>query len=71
MQSLVDARTYYILNIDVYMGQLPDGPFQVSNILLLLQYPKQTVHNWYTSCDLLFKLGDVHKITAVSTIIKN
>lgn len=29
--SLVDAKTWYTLNMEIYVGQQPDGPFKVSN----------------------------------------
>lgn len=30
--SLVDAKTWYTLNLEIYVGLQPDGPFKVSNL---------------------------------------
>lgn len=29
--GLADARTFYVLNLEIYCGQQPDGPFHQSN----------------------------------------
>lgn len=29
--ALPDAKTFYISNLEVYFGQLPDGPYKVSH----------------------------------------
>lgn len=81
VHALVDARTYYLLNMEVYVGQQPEGPFRLSNspkdIVDRLVAPVSgtkrniTFDNWYTSLDLMKNLRDKHKLTAVGTIRKN
>lgn len=81
VHALVDARTYYVVNMEVYVGLQPEGPFRVSNspkdIVDRLVVPVTgtkrniTFDNWYTSFDLLVKLRETHKLTAVGTMRKN
>lgn len=81
VQALVDARTYYLLNMEVYVGQQPEGPFSCSNspkdIVDRLVGPVSgtkrniTCDNWYTSIELFQNLLQNHKLTAVGTIRKN
>nr|XP_022910826.1 piggyBac transposable element-derived protein 4-like [Onthophagus taurus] len=81
VHALVDARTYYVLNMEVYVGQQPQGPFRVSNkpkdIIDRLVAPVSktnrniTFDNWYTSLELLQSLRQKHQLTAVGTIRKN
>nr|CAH7754571.1 unnamed protein product [Callosobruchus chinensis] len=79
--ALVDARTYYVLNLEVYVGAQPDGPFSVSNkpfdVVLRLIKPisgtgrNVTFDNWFTSYELLLHLLKYHNLTAVGTLRKN
>lgn len=81
VHALVDARTHYLVNMEVYVGKQPDGPFNVSNspkdIVDRLVTPVSktnrniTLDNWYTSYELFEKLRSDHKLTAVGTIRKN
>lgn len=81
VHALVDARSYYVLNLEVYVGQQPEGPFRFSNspkdIVDRLVAPVSgtkrniTFDNWYTSRELLVKLRETHQLTAVGTIRKN
>lgn len=81
VQALVDARTYYLVNMEVYVGVQPEGPFRVSNspkdIVDRLVAPVSgtkrniTCDNWYTSVPLFESLLQKHKLTAVGTIRKN
>lgn len=81
IHALVDARTHYLLNMEVYVGNQPEGPFIVSNkpidIVDRLVAPVSktnrniTMDNWYTSYELFKKLRQDHKLTAVGTIRKN
>jgi hypothetical protein len=78
--ALCDAETFYTLNLEIYAGKQPDGPFAVSNsphdVVLRLITPIEntgrnlTVDNWFSSVYLLRKLLE-KKITMVSTIRKN
>ncbi|XP_039278786.1 uncharacterized protein LOC120350261 [Nilaparvata lugens] len=64
--TLVDARTWYVLNSEVYVGKQNDGPFNVSNstmdVTMRLTVPihgtgrNLTVDNWFTSFPLADKL---------------
>ncbi|XP_066253023.1 piggyBac transposable element-derived protein 4-like [Euwallacea similis] len=79
--ALVDARTFYIFNLEVYVGKQPDGPFSLSNkpddIVLRLVEPIRgsnrniTFDNWFASYPLLIKLLKEYKLSAVCTLKKN
>lgn len=81
VHALVDARTYYVLKMEVYVGKQPDGPFDISNrprdivdrLVVPVSKTKRniTFDNWYTSYDLLVNLRERHNLTAVGTIRKN
>lgn len=78
--ALVDSRTFYTWNMEIYAGMQPEGPFRLENnadkVVMRLVTPifntgrNLTVDNWYTSVglakDLLSK-----KITVVGTLRKN
>lgn len=78
--ALVDSRTCYASNLEVYVGQQPDGPFCVKNdaesIVLRLVSPlfgtnrNLTCDNWFTSYHLVKTLKE-HQITFVGTMKKN
>lgn len=79
--ALVDARTYYLVNMEVYVGTQPEGPFRVSNkpedLVLRLIDPVSgtnrniTFDNFFTSYSLMNKLLKDHKLTSVGTVRKN
>nr|CAH7758124.1 unnamed protein product [Callosobruchus chinensis] len=79
--AMVDAKTFYTCNMEVYVGKQPLGPFQVSNSLSavvqrLCQPIKGTsrnvtVDNWFTSMELLNSLHSDSKLTLLGTIRKN
>lgn len=81
IQALVDSKTFYTLNMEVYTGKQPDGPFQLSNspkdIALRMIEPISRSHrnvtfdNWYTSFELIQELFEKHKLTSVGTLRKN
>ncbi|KAH9642691.1 hypothetical protein HF086_014388 [Spodoptera exigua] len=77
--ALVDAKSFYIFNLEIYAGKQPEGPFFVSNKpfdvvnRLVLPISKTghnvTFDNWFTSYELL--LLNEHKLTSVGTVRKN
>ncbi|XP_063931144.1 piggyBac transposable element-derived protein 4-like [Zophobas morio] len=79
--ALVDAKTFYTSNLEVYAGKQPDGPFAVNNspnaaVQRLCQPIKGTgrnvtLDNWFTSIDLLDTLYKNFNLTLLGTIRKN
>ncbi|KAJ8927649.1 hypothetical protein NQ314_019864 [Rhamnusium bicolor] len=61
--ALADAMMMYVSNMEVYVGQQPEGPFRVSNspnivVKRLCQHiygsgRNVTIDNWFTSIDLV------------------
>ncbi|XP_054706863.1 uncharacterized protein LOC129216672 [Uloborus diversus] len=78
--ALVDARTFYTSNMEVYVGCQPDGPYKVSNspddVVKHFMKPlyksgrNLTTDNWYTSYKLAKDLLS-EKITLVGTMRKD
>lgn len=64
--SLVDSRTFYTLNMEIYCGQQEEGPYKVGNsgkeVVLRLIKPisktgrNVTCDNWFTSVTLAIEL---------------
>lgn len=79
--ALVDSKTFYILNLEAYVGQQPEGPYTLSNkptdVVQRLVEPIKgsrrnvTFDNWFTSYDLVTKLLKEYKLTSVGTLRKN
>ncbi|KAJ8931810.1 hypothetical protein NQ314_015206 [Rhamnusium bicolor] len=79
--ALSDAKMYYTMNLEVYVGQQPDGPYKVSNSpnciveRLCGQFKGSgrnlTIDNWFTSVPLVEKLYKEYTITVIGTIGKN
>lgn len=79
--ALVDSRSFYTYNLEVYVGTQPDGPYKVDNsasaIVQRLVQPisgtgrNVTVDNWFTSIPLALDLLRKHKLTITGTIRKN
>ncbi|KAJ8914727.1 hypothetical protein NQ315_017437 [Exocentrus adspersus] len=79
--ALVDSKTFYTLNMEVYVGKQPEGPFAVSNspkdvVARLCQPIKGTGRNvtvdyWFTSLELLENLKKNFNLTLLGTIRKN
>ncbi|GBP19814.1 PiggyBac transposable element-derived protein 4 [Eumeta japonica] len=73
--------TFYVLNIELYAGKQPEGPYQFSNaasdVVKRLITPisgtgrNLTIDNWYTSVPLTNDLAKNYKISVVGTIRKN
>ncbi|KFM74523.1 PiggyBac transposable element-derived protein 4, partial [Stegodyphus mimosarum] len=78
--ALVDSRTFYTSNMEIYCGTQPDGPFKVStspsDVVKRLIQPLHkssrniTTDNWYTSYPLAADLLK-EKLTLVGTMRKN
>nr|CAI5827950.1 unnamed protein product [Callosobruchus analis] len=72
---------YYTCNLEVYVGQQPEGEFRQSNdpksVVLRLIEPitktgrNITIDNWFTSYELINELLESHNLTLVGTMRKN
>lgn len=81
LYPLVDASTFYVLNIELYAGKQPGGPYQLNNaaadVVKRLITPisgtgrNLTIDNWSTSVPLVSDLAKNHKISVVGTMRKN
>lgn len=81
LYPLVDAATFYVLNIELYAGKQPEAPYQLSNaaadVVKGLITPisgtgrNLTIDNWYTSVSLVSDLTKNLKISVVGTMRKN
>nr|CAH7750633.1 unnamed protein product [Callosobruchus chinensis] len=79
--ALADSKTFYVLNIEVYTGKQPKGPFQLNNspgeVLKRLITPISgtgrniTMDNWFMSYPLSLDLINQHNLTVVGTVRKN
>jgi len=79
--ALCDARKFYTLNMEVYAGKQPDGPYQIDNnphkVVERLVIPitksgrNVTMDNWFISIPLVQTLLQNHRLTVVGTIRKN
>lgn len=75
------AKTFYTMNMEVYAGKQPEGPYRVDNsglsVVNRLVQPVSgtgrniTTDNWYTSVPLAESLLRDHKLTLVGTLRKN
>lgn len=76
--ALVCAKSMYTMNLEVYAGSQPNGPYKISNssedVTLRMVEPisqtnrNVTTDNWFTSIPLSEKLLNDHKLTIVGTI---
>uniref|UniRef100_A0A286Y2W0 PiggyBac transposable element-derived protein domain-containing protein n=1 Tax=Cavia porcellus TaxID=10141 RepID=A0A286Y2W0_CAVPO len=76
--ALVDAKTYYTFNLEIYPGTQPAGPYSYSNkpndVVNRLVAPisqtdrNVTFNNWFTSFQLMLHLLTEHKLTSVGII---
>nr|CAH7765836.1 unnamed protein product [Callosobruchus chinensis] len=79
--ALVDARTFYTVNLEVYLGEQPIGPFRVSNkvpdVVKRMIEPingsgrNVSMDNWFTSFSVIEDLFTDHRLTVVRTVKKN
>lgn len=80
IQALVDSRSFYTINMEIYPGAQPDGPYKYSNsaydVVDRMVEPisktnrNVTFDNWYTSLEAVNNLRDKHNLTAVGTVRK-
>ncbi|XP_047543237.1 piggyBac transposable element-derived protein 3-like [Vanessa atalanta] len=81
VQALVDAKSFYTVNLEVYAGKQPTGPYFVSNkaydVVDRLVQPISctnrniTFDNWFTSYELVVHLLNEHKLTSTGTVRNN
>lgn len=79
--SLVDARCFYTVNMEVYVGTQPPGPYSFStktaDLVERMCEPvfgtsrNITMDNWFTSYEIVKRMLEQHKITIVGTIRRN
>lgn len=81
MQALVDNTSYYTVNLEVYCGRQPSGPYEcskkaidvVQRLISPISNSSQhiTFDNWYYTQELAKSLLHVHKLTVTGTMRKN
>ncbi|KAJ8968179.1 hypothetical protein NQ314_002438 [Rhamnusium bicolor] len=78
--ALVDSRTFFTSNLEMYAGKQPEGPFQVKNdaasVVMPLIEPSKTgrnvtTDNYFTSVLLANTLMENHRLTLIGTVRKN
>nr|CAH7747701.1 unnamed protein product [Callosobruchus chinensis] len=79
--ALVDARSFYTVNLEVYLGEQPIGPFRVSNkvpdVVKRVIEPINgsgrniSMDNWFTSFSVIEDLITDYRLTVVGTVKKN
>lgn len=80
MYALVDSRMVYTLNLEVYVGKQPEGPFQLSNkpsdVVMRMTEPvlgserNIVADNWFTDFGLVNLLKQ-NKLSYVGTVRKD
>lgn len=79
--ALVDARTFFTLNLEIYAGKQPEGPYQLPNdaasVVKRLIRPisgtgrNVTTDNYFSSVPLANSLVNDHRLTTIGTLRKN
>uniref|UniRef100_A0A1Y1K4Z8 PiggyBac transposable element-derived protein domain-containing protein n=1 Tax=Photinus pyralis TaxID=7054 RepID=A0A1Y1K4Z8_PHOPY len=79
--ALVDCDNMYTINLEIYAGVQPDGPYKVSNspsdvVQRLVEvvkgtYRNITMDNWFSSIPLALDLKRDFKLTMLGTLKKN
>lgn len=78
--ALVDAKSSYTHNLEIYCGKQPEGPYAISNspsevvyrLVAGLEHSNRnlTCDNWYSSCELAKTLLE-KGLTFIGTLRKN
>jgi|UniRef100_A0A2S2QA34 hypothetical protein len=81
VHALVDSKTYYDFNMEIYAGQQPEVPYKVDNsasaVIKRLIAPISnsgrniTCDNWYTLFPMANEQQKIHNLTMVGTVKKN
>lgn len=81
IHALVDSRKFYVLNMEIYAGLQPEGPFSINSspsevVKRLIEHVihsgrNVTIDIWYTSVPLVNDLLNDFGLTAVGTLKKN
>ncbi|XP_030754381.1 piggyBac transposable element-derived protein 4-like [Sitophilus oryzae] len=79
--AMADSKTFYVSNMEVYLGKQPAGPFALSYspdlVVKRLITPitgsgrNVTMDNWFTSLPLALDLVQDHNLTVLGTVRKN
>lgn len=79
--ALVDSKMFYTINLEIYPGKQPEGPFHVSNastdIVERMVTPiantgrNVTADNWFSNVGLLQTLSEKYRLSYVGTLKKN
>lgn len=79
--AMVDSKSYYTCNLEVYVGTQPDGPYSIDNspsaVVQRLVEPIRhsarnlTCDNWFTSVPLVRTLLSDYTLTFLGTMRKN
>ncbi|GBP25032.1 hypothetical protein EVAR_94327_1 [Eumeta japonica] len=78
--ALVDARSFYIYNVEVYPGKQPSGPYRSNSAFSVVErlimtisktHRNLTVDDWFTSHELMMDLLTEHRLTATGTFHRN
>ncbi|KAH1022258.1 hypothetical protein HUJ04_011682 [Dendroctonus ponderosae] len=70
--ALADVTVYYTCNLEIYVGEQPDGPYRKSTLpnAIVERLVNVTFDNWFTSVTLVQSLLK-KKLPVVGTIRKN
>ncbi|XP_046399025.1 piggyBac transposable element-derived protein 4-like [Ischnura elegans] len=81
IEAAACAETFYVMNMEVYVGTQPEGPYRCSNKPIdlvprlcncILGSGRNVVtDNWFTSFELMTTMLSEHKTTMIGTLRKN
>lgn len=79
--ALADSKTFYAMDLEVYLGKQPDGPYAIDNSAAAVvkrlcnsikgTHRNVTCDNWFTSIDLVTFLLKEYRLTFLGTVRKN